>query len=44
MIIQQQIMNRTALGREIRQLQLKRTQRSTGPPQKTTPKTIPARR
>jgi YidC/Oxa1 family membrane protein insertase len=44
MIAQQQIMNRTALGREIRELQQKRVKRSTGPPQKPTPKTIPARR
>jgi YidC/Oxa1 family membrane protein insertase len=44
MIIQQQIMNRTPLGREIRELQQKRAKRSTGPPQKPTPKTIPARR
>jgi len=46
MIIQQQIMNRTALGREIRELQKKRASRSTGPPQKQipNPKTIPGRR
>jgi len=44
MIIQQQIMNRTKLGSEIRELQKKRAKRSTGPPQKPTPKTIPARR
>jgi YidC/Oxa1 family membrane protein insertase len=46
MIIQQQIMNRTSLGREIRELQLKRTKRPTGPPQKSppNPKIIPGRR
>jgi YidC/Oxa1 family membrane protein insertase len=46
MIIQQQIMNRTPLGREIRELQKKRASRSTGPPQKSmpNPKTIPGRR
>jgi len=44
MIAQQQIMNRTSLGREIRELQQKRAKRTTGPPQKPTPKTIPARR
>ncbi len=47
MIIQQQIMNRTALGREIRELQKKRAARSiAGPPLKPNqgPKTIPGRR
>jgi YidC/Oxa1 family membrane protein insertase len=46
MIIQQQIMNRTSLGREIRELQAKRVKRPTGPPQKSmpSPKTIPGRR
>ena len=44
MIAQQQIMNRTPLGREIRELQQKRNKRTTGAPQKPTPKTIPARR
>jgi len=47
MIIQQQIMNRTSLGREIRELQKKRATRpTTGPPQKPNlgPKTIPGRR
>jgi YidC/Oxa1 family membrane protein insertase len=46
MIIQQQIMNRTKLGSEIRELQKKRAQRTTGPPQKQqpNPKIIPGRR
>ncbi len=46
MIIQQQIMNRTPLGREIRELQKKRAARPTGPPLKNNPapKTIPGRR
>ena len=49
MIIQQQIMNRTPLGREIRELQQKRSARpKAGPPQKPPsspmPKTIPGRR
>ena len=43
MIIQQQVMNRTALGREMRELQLKRAKRKQGP-QTGTARTIQARR
>ena len=42
MIIQQQVMNRTALGREMRELQLKRAKRKQGP-QTSTARTIQAR-